>query len=296
MEVPALRKDGVEFPIELSLSAWAAKGETFFTGIIRDVSERKEAERLLQQRTEETRQRTEELESLIQMVAHDLKSPIIAIAGLTRLLKKTLGGLAAISVTEKLLKQLEASSATAETFLKDLLDGLAAEAAVDERAPLHVETLIHEVTDQHKETLKERHIALEIEIPDSIPMVVGDLRRLKQVLENLIGNAIRYMGSTSEPRIRIQAGYGHDMVIISVSDNGIGVSAEFQQKIFERFFRAPSSGVSGGTGLGLPIVKKIVKHHGGAVWVESEEGMGSTFSFSLPIYVAGSEAMCPTRN
>lgn len=296
VEVPALRKDGVEFPIELSLSAWHAKGETFFTGIIRDVSERKQAERLLQQRTEEASQRTEELESLIQMVAHDLKSPIITIAGLTRLLKKNLRDVATNAVTEKLLSQLEASSATVETFLKDLLDGLAAEAAVDQRAPIRVERLIREVTDQHKERLEERHITLELEIPHSIPMIMGDLRRLKQVLENLLGNAIRYMGGTTEPRIRIQAGHSSGMVVISVSDNGIGIAAEFREKIFERFFRAPCSGVSGGTGLGLPIVKKIVKHHGGAVWVESEEGIGSTFSFSLPVCGPGAEVECRTCN
>ena len=288
VEVPALRKSGAEFPIELSLSTWTAKGETFFTGIIRDISARKEAEKELQRRTEEARQRTTELEALIQMVAHDLKSPIITIAGIVRLLKKNLCNLPADEKREQLFSQLEASSIAVETFLKDLLDGLAVEATVPEQLPVRIEELIEEVARQHGETLEKSHIVLDIEIADSLPTITGDSRRLGQVLDNLICNAIRYMGNNNEPRIRIRAVQGSDCVIVSVSDNGIGIAKEYHGKIFERFFRAPGSGASGGSGLGLSIVKRIVQNHGGTVWVESEEGQGSIFSFSLPVYTPAS--------
>ena len=284
VELPALRKGGFEFPIELALSAWTAKGETFFTGIIRDISARKEAESQLQQRTEEARQRSEELESLIQMVAHDLKSPIVTIVGLTRLLKKELRSMPFEGHREEILRQLEVSGTSLETFLTDLLDALAAEGAVPEKSAVPVDRLIQGVIDRHRERLKERSIELEAEIPPSIPPVLGDLRRLTQVLDNLVGNAVRYMGDASEPRICVRVTHSSDIVTISVSDNGVGIAPEFHEKIFERFFRAPGSGDAGGTGLGLPIVKKIVDHHDGTVWVESEEGKGSTFSFSLPAY------------
>ena len=109
-ELQGLTKGGIEFPLELSLSTWRTREGTFFTGMIRDITRRKEAEQALEQRTIEARQRNEELESLIQMVAHDLKSPVITIGGLVRLLKGRMAKMSADDRMEQILNQLSLTS------------------------------------------------------------------------------------------------------------------------------------------------------------------------------------------
>ncbi len=283
-EVQALRKDGSEFPVELSLATWKTQGEVFFTAIIRDITDRKEMERALELRTREARKRKEELEALVQMVVHDLKSPVLTIAGLIRVLKKRRAGQAGDDKQGRILDQLSESSETLEIFLKELLDGLAAEAAQLQPAPISLHEAVTEVLGRQREAIEEKNVRIDVQIPDSLPKVHADEHRLKQVLDNLVTNSIRYMGHTSDPRIRIEATHNKDVVITSISDTGIGIPAEFQAKIFERFFRAPDTGVKTGSGLGLFIVKRIIENHGGTVALESEEAKGTTFRFTLPMY------------
>jgi PAS domain S-box-containing protein len=281
-ELQGLRKDGSEFPLELSLATWQTSEDVFFTGIIRDISNRKEVEAVLQQRTEEARQRTQELESLIQMVAHDLKSPLVSIGGLAALLRKGLSSAGLDEKTEKILGQLASTSRTLEQFLRDLLDGLAVDSSQPERKPFRLEDTVEEVVRQHRQASEDQGILIDVDMPDPVPPVMGDPHRIRQVLDNIVSNAIRHMGKNVTPRIHIQVGHDNDLVITRISDNGIGIPREFQAKVFDRFFRVPVSDRPGGTGLGLAIVKKIVESHGGKIWVESEVGEGATFVFHLP--------------
>lgn len=116
VELQGLTKGGIEFPLELSLSTWGTREGTFFTGMMRDITRRKEAESALEQRTTEARQRNDELESLIQMVAHDLKSPVITIGGLVRLLKGITAKNPASDRQEQILNQLSLTSESVERF------------------------------------------------------------------------------------------------------------------------------------------------------------------------------------
>jgi PAS domain S-box-containing protein len=281
-ELHGLRKDGREFPLELSLATWETAEGIFFSGIIRDISNRKEVEGVLQQRTEEARQRTQELESLIQMVAHDLKSPLVSIGGLARLLRKGLTNARIDERTEQILGQLSNTSRTLEQFLKDLLDGLAIERSEPERMPFPLGDTVEDVVQQHKQASEDKGIRVRVEIANAVPHVLGDQHRIRQVIDNIVGNAIRHMGTNPKPAIRIQVLYEGNRVITRISDNGIGIPREFQAKVFDRFFRVPRADGQGGTGLGLSIVKKIVESHGGEIWVESEQGHGATFVFDLP--------------
>ncbi len=95
-------------------------------------------------------------------------------------------------------------------------------------------------------------------------------------------NSVRHMGEKDHPMIRIQVLNDQDFVVTRVTDNGVGIPAQYLDKIFDRFFRVSRSGIQGGTGLGLSIAKKIVESHGGRIWVESEEGKGASFIFKLP--------------
>jgi PAS domain S-box-containing protein len=275
-ELEGLRKNGERFPLELSLSAWTTRAGTFFTGIIRDISVRKEMERALEQRTEE-------LESLIQMVAHDLKSPVITVGGLTRRLKKCAGELPQDGKIDQILNQLVSATRTMEEFLADLLDGLALEHSKPERTSVNMDQLVREVVQRLEQTIRERCIELRLEIAAPLPAVSGDRRRIAQVLDNLLVNAVRYMGQRPDPTVSIQVMKDGDAILTRVCDNGVGIPDELQGKIFERFYRVRRSDSPAGTGLGLAISQKIVESHGGKIWVESREGQGATFSFTLPV-------------
>lgn len=284
VEVQALRKDGTEFDVELSLSTWTTGEGRFFSGIIRDISDRKEAQRALEQRTLEARERSAELESLIQMVAHDLKSPVIAIVGLVRALKSNLGKGPMDARTELILQQLTGAGTSMESFLRDLLDGLVSDQSAPERAPVALDATIRAIVNQQSALLNEKRITVRVESASTIPPVYADERRVKQVIDNILGNAIRHMGEKPDPLIRIEVAEQDGLVLTRIADNGRGIPAEYRDRVFDRFFRVPKSGPSGGTGLGLAIARKIIESHGGTIWVESEEGQGATFSFTLPVY------------
>ncbi len=192
-ELRGLMKGGIEFPLELSLSTWTTSEGTFFTGMIRDITRRKEAEQALEQRTIEARQRNEELESLIQMVAHDLKSPVITIGGLVRLLKGSLSKMPVDDRKEQILDQLSLTSERMERFLKDLLDGLVSEHTEPQRAEVRLDEVVNEVVRQHRQMIEDKGINLDVEIA-SVPTVLGDVHRIRQVLDNLVINAVRHMG------------------------------------------------------------------------------------------------------
>ena len=280
-ELPGLRKGGIEFPLELSLSTWTTREGTFFTGFIRDISRRKGAQEALEASTREARERTEELESLIQMVAHDLKSPVITIGGLLRVLKRTLGAGQIDEKIASILDQLGSSSETMERFLKDLLDGLAIEGTRPELTRVLVNEEIEEVVRLHEARVSQEGIALELDLACRSP-VLAERNRLRQVVDNLLTNAVRHMGRDANPVIRIETRDGDRFVTTSVSDNGQGIPAQYQTRVFDRFFRVPKTRCEQGSGLGLAIVKKIVEGFGGKIWVESEEGKGATFRFTLP--------------
>lgn len=283
LELTGLRKNGDEFPLEVSLSSPKSKGQDFFAALIRDISFRKSSLRKLEIKTAEARQKTEDMESFIQTVAHDLKSPVIAVAGLTRRLGRSAERLPPDAVREELLSRIEAGAQSIEAFLKDLLDGLALFQSRRDWMPVQPETMIDEVVRRHEHEIAEQGIRLEIDMEDALPAIAGNRHRLTQVLDNLLVNAIVHMGPGPNPTIRIACRCDKESVVTSVSDNGTGIAPQYQTKIFERFFRSPdASSARGGTGLGLFIAKRIVESHEGRIWVESEEGKGATFFFELP--------------
>jgi len=283
-EVQAVRKDGTAFDAELSISTWKTREGQFFSGIIRDISDRKEAERALEKSSREARERTVELESLIQMVAHDLKSPVIAMVGLVRALKNRLAKRSPDPGAVRILEQLTATGTSMELFLRDLLEGLVSDHIVLESAPVALDSIIHSIVNQQSPLLKEKHITVRVELRPDVPAVYADERRVRQVIDNILCNAIRHMGERPEPHIRIQVSEQEGFVLTRISDNGIGIPEEYRLRIFDRFFRVPKTQPSGGTGLGLAISRKIIEKHGGRIWVESEEGQGATFLFTLPKY------------
>jgi signal transduction histidine kinase len=149
-----------------------------------------------------------------------------------------------------------------------------------------VPQLIESCFETAQRRAAQKDIRMSLDIPENLPEIVGDRRRLAEVLQNLLDNATQY--TLAGGQIVLSAEAGKDEVIFTVSDTGIGIPKADQPRIFERFYRvdAARSREAGGTGLGLAIAKHLVEVHDGRIWVESEIGQGSQFHFSVPIFEA----------
>ena len=134
---------------------------------------------------------------------------------------------------------------------------------------------------QLKEQAKRAEVNLETDCPDDMPEIFANSSRLGQVLSNLLHNAIKFTPEGGQ--VVLSATQKADIVEFSVQDNGIGIPADDLTRIFERFYKADQARTEGGTGLGLAIARHLVEAHGGRIWVESAEGRGSTFYFTIPI-------------
>jgi signal transduction histidine kinase len=140
--------------------------------------------------------------------------------------------------------------------------------------------IVNEVAAELQASFKEKGI--EVIVTNDLPTIQCDRERIAQVFQNLLTNAIKYMGDTKNPTIEIGYDDNGNFHRFYVRDSGIGIDPKYHQKIFKMFRRSKEVGGAEGTGLGLAIVEKIVKSHGGKAWVESEKGKGATFYFTLP--------------
>ncbi len=217
----------------------------------------------------------------VSMVSHDLRTPLTTIQGYVALLERA-GPLNEMQ-TQFVGKTLNSLTYITE-LITDLLDIGRIEAGYDlDMKHLRFDSLVRDTCSEMVAQAEGADITLHCACEDKTFWVKGSTSRLRQVLENLIGNAIKYNRPGGWVRVTAQDNNG--CVIVSIRDNGLGISGEEQAKIFERFYRVqrPETSEIQGTGLGLAIVKSVVDRHNGRVWVESELGVGSTFSFILPL-------------
>src|SRR5208282_5476728 len=153
-----------------------------------------------------------------------------------------------------------------------------------ELRPVSVSQLVESCYETARHRAAEKELNLSLDLPEGLPDVAGDARRLQEVLQNLLDNAIQY--TLPGGKIILSARPRNEEVVFTVSDTGIGIPTADQPRIFERFYRvdAARSREAGGTGLGLAIAKHLIEVQGGRVWVESEVGRGSQFHFSVPLF------------
>jgi PAS domain S-box-containing protein len=272
-EFEAHRKDGAAFPVEVSSS-----NVTDHTGKIVgrmasfvDISEKKNAERELQKTNEELR-------SFVRLVSHDLKNPIIAIQGFSsRLLRKYSQILDERALTY--LAHIKTNAARMQLLVNDLL----ALSKIEEVAPAFCDVssagIIHDVVSHLQDRMEERGILLVL--PKKLPVISCNADRMYHVFENLLSNAIKFSRNTDRPKIQIGYRDRGDHHEFFVKDNGIGMDPQHHRKVFEMFHRLGEVEDKEGTGLGLAIVERIVKSHGGKVWIKSKKGSGATVYFSL---------------
>jgi PAS domain S-box-containing protein len=224
----------------------------------------------------------------VSMVSHELRTPMTSIKGYADLLlMESVGPLT--DGQEKFLSIVRSNVDRLTTLVDDLLDISRIESGRLELAArrMRVEEAVDRVLASMEARANEGGVLLESQLPPDLSMVHADPDRVAQILTNLVGNACQYTPRGGEVIVSAEEKGG--MVHVMVRDTGIGISPQDQGRVFDRFFRADSPEVQGtpGTGLGLPIVKSLVAMHGGEIWVESELGQGSRFTFTLPTGEAG---------
>jgi len=232
-----------------------------------------------QRRQSELARRNDELEHCVQTLAHDLRSPLVALLGFSRLLRQDYGD-QLDDTGAHFLDRIEQAGRTMEALIHDLLELSRIGQPGERPAMVDPRSVLLQLHAEVKPRLEAAGIQLVL--PKDPPLVYCDRTRLYQVLSNLIGNAIHHMGAGAEARVEIEVVEDEEFHRISVHDTGRGIAPEHHERIFEVFQSLGSrQDGSRGTGIGLAIVRKIAETHGGRAWVESEPGRGATFHVTL---------------
>jgi len=246
--------------------------------MVRDVSLRKWVEAEREKMIEELELKNAELERFTYTVSHDLKSPLITIKGFLGLLQEDLQR----GDKERLARDVQRINHATDRMhelLGDLLELSRVGRLINKQEDVPFNELVSEVIELLHGQITQDNISVVVE--GDLPIVHVDRRRIIEVLQNLVENATKFMGSQPAPRIEIgQRGVSDSMPVFYVRDNGMGIESEFSDTIFGLFNKLNSQ--TEGTGIGLALVKRIVEFHGGKIWVESELGKGATFLFTLP--------------
>ena len=238
--------------------------------LVRDVTREKQTDTLKSQ--------------LLATVSHELRTPLASIKGFaSTLLRQDVRWDEATQ--REFLKIIEDEADRLTELIGDLLDMSQIEAGALRVAPvpIRLRPLVREVINETEARFGTEKHWFVMDFPAEVPHVRADAKRIRQVLRNLLENAIKY--SPAGGQITLECKVETAQVVISVTDSGQGIPPEYLEKIFERFFQVDNSSTraAGGSGLGLAIVKAIVEAHGGKIWAESAVGKGSTFRFTLPI-------------
>ncbi len=282
-----VRADGSSFPVDITSSPLRTPEGTITILAIRDVTDRKKAEEQIHQlnadleqkvteRTAELTRSNAELRQFAYVVSHDLKEPLRTVAAFTQLLAERLGD-SFDSESKEFLEYILGGVNRMTDLIDDLLMYSSLDAGESRFMPVDLNVSL-------RETLFNLHAVIQetgaIVSGDPLPQVMGDHVQLVQVLQNLIGNSIKYR-SIDTPRIHVTARKQADEQVIKVSDNGIGIDPAYSEGIFKLFKRLHPRQEYSGNGVGLAICRKIVERHGGRIWVESGVEQGAAFYFTI---------------
>jgi PAS domain S-box-containing protein len=301
IEAVGLRKDGSEFPVELSLATWKARGEAFFTAIIRDITQRKEEEARKAAEQESERQRvlsmrSDRLRSLGEMaagIAHELNQPLVGVRGLAEHLMISIDR--GWELTEEKIRDranVIVEQADRMVHIIEHVRMFARESGKPELRPVHVNDVVRSGIDMLGTQLRSRGIQLEHEFTEPLPVVSANPFSLEEVVINLLVNArdaleeqLKAGSVSAPPRVVLRTlrdGSGsEEHVKIEVMDSGVGIPEHIIEKAFDPFFT--TKGPDKGTGLGLSICRSIVEGFGGRIRIQSTPGEGTTVTISLPV-------------
>jgi PAS domain S-box-containing protein len=252
------------------------------SGVIVDVTRRKRAENALRSYAVELNRSNAELEQFAYVASHDLQEPLRMVGSYLQLLEQRYSDALDEDAREFIAYAVDGASRM-KKLIQDLLAYSRVQRSKAEHAPVSMQTALERALDNLAMTIKESNAVIT---HDPLPTVHGNESQLAQVFQNLISNAIKFRGD-QPPRVHIAATDKADHWEIAVRDNGIGIEAEYLERIFVIFQRLHSREQYEGTGIGLAICRKIVQYHGGQIWAQSTPGEGTTFSFTIPKYPEG---------
>jgi len=283
-EITGQCSDGSTFPLYAAVSVVAVNDQCILTAIVRDITEQKRTEdelrRAREHLEERVQERTAELESFAYSVSHDLRTPLRAIDGYTRILRNEHTD----ELDDEGRRLLDVVYENAQT-MGALIDDLLALSRLGRREMtverIDMEALARDAYDelQRSRPTSESEVTFELH---SLPPARGDRLMIRHVLTNLFSNALKFTRREDAPRVEVKGERKNGKHVYAVRDNGVGFDESYAEKMFGVFERLHSEDEFGGTGVGLALVERIVQRHGGEVWAEGGEGSGATMYFVLP--------------
>ncbi len=273
------KKDGTAFTALISVEAAVLDGRDCLVMSGTDITARKQEEMLLRRTADELHRSNAELERFAYVAAHDLQEPCRTICSFAQLLERRYGAVLGDDGRDYLTYLSDGAQR-----MRELVQGLLGYSRLNNNT-LRFDTVdLQDIVASALADLSGAidHAGAEICV-DSLPAVRGDAVQLRQVMVNLIGNALKFQPKGQAPKVEVAARRDDDRWLITVRDNGIGIAPEYVEDVFGMFRRLHGGGAYPGTGIGLAVVRRIVEAHGGRVWVESTPGRGATFCLTLPV-------------
>jgi PAS domain S-box-containing protein len=287
-EVTGKRKDGSTFPMDLSISEVQHNGEVTFTGIVRDISERKEAQARLAALVEESQRTARELaasnaskDELLALISHELRTPVTTILGSANLIRRRPEGLP-MEASAELVEAIEEESRRLMLLIESLLSIARSDLGRSEaREVTHLDQLVASVIDRFRARNSKREVNW---YAGELPPLEAIRTYIEQVIENLVENADKYSPPGLPIEVRADTSEDGRAVEVRVLDRGTGIAEEEADLIFQSFYRSPSNAtVATGKGLGLTVCKRLVEIHGGDIWATPREGGGLEVGFRIPV-------------
>jgi light-regulated signal transduction histidine kinase (bacteriophytochrome) len=245
--------------------------------VLMDITERKRSEELVSKQARDLERSNAELQQFAYAASHDLQEPLRMVTSYVQLLQKRLQG-SLDPETQEFMGHVIDGSRRMSRLIGDLLEYAQVESRAETTGEIALDEVLSSVVRQLAPAIERS--GAEVNAAE-LPRLRVSRGHLEQLFANLIGNAIKFRG-TEPPRIRIDATRKGGSWELSVADNGIGIAAEYFEKVFVLFQRLHSQSQYPGTGIGLAICKKIVERYGGEIWIDSAPGCGATFRFTLP--------------